>query len=143
MTRDAASCEQARLWASLDVDAELSELERARLDAHLEACPGCRRYARELADLAAQMRAAPPSEPSALVWMRQRRQTGPRRWQLALSAAAVVAALFAGGLAGRLRSAGHPGDTPGASPASAWMFYTAYHSAPETALLARRRIIPS
>jgi anti-sigma factor RsiW len=142
MTRDAASCDQARLWASLDVDAELSELERARLEAHLGACPACRRYADELADLAAQMRAAPPSEPSALVWMR-RRQTGPRRWQLALSAAAVAAALLAGGLAGRLRSAEHPGDTPGASPASAWMFYTAYHSAPETALLVRRRSIPS
>lgn len=35
-------CDRARNWASLGLDGELSELERALLDGHLASCAACR-----------------------------------------------------------------------------------------------------
>lgn len=144
MTRHAA-CDRARLWASLSVDAELSELERALLRAHAASCPACRRYARELEAIATELRSAPQGEPARPVWTEPRaRRVAARRWQLGIAAASVAASLVAGGLAGRLTSAERPGNKPAdASLATSWMFYTAYRSAPETALLVRRRSVPS
>lgn len=57
-------CERARRWSSLAADAELSQLESRLLDAHLESCAACRRFAGGLGGIAAALRAA-PLEPSA------------------------------------------------------------------------------
>jgi predicted anti-sigma-YlaC factor YlaD len=39
------TCDRAREWVSLRLDSELSELEHALLDAHLERCADCAAYA--------------------------------------------------------------------------------------------------
>jgi len=41
-------CERAREWASLRLDGELSELERALLDAHTRNCAACAEYVAEI-----------------------------------------------------------------------------------------------
>jgi anti-sigma factor RsiW len=140
-----AACDRARLWASLAVDSEISELERALLREHTASCPSCRRYAAAIAEIAERVRQTPLHKPARTLWSRlerPRRTVG--RWQLAASAAAVAASLLAGGLAGRLTSSGTHSDEPNGAIAANWMFYTAYRSAPETALVVRRsRSIPS
>ena len=52
-------CARARFWASLRIDGELSELEGALLDAHLERCADCRSVAHGFGDATAALRAAP------------------------------------------------------------------------------------
>jgi hypothetical protein len=52
-------CSRARFWASLRVDGELSELERALLDAHLGRCVNCRAYAEGVVGATAALRNAP------------------------------------------------------------------------------------
>ena len=42
-------CELARQWASLRIDGELSELEDALLEKHLEGCASCSAFAVRLA----------------------------------------------------------------------------------------------
>jgi predicted anti-sigma-YlaC factor YlaD len=52
-------CERARLWASLRLDGELSELEGALLNAHLVRCAGCRAVADGFDASTTALRAAP------------------------------------------------------------------------------------
>src|SRR5262245_25225800 len=52
-------CMQAREAASLRLDGELSELESVRLGLHLRDCEDCRVYAREIAAITLELRAAP------------------------------------------------------------------------------------
>jgi predicted anti-sigma-YlaC factor YlaD len=52
-------CDRSREWTSLRIDGELSELESAMLDAHLERCAACRDAAAETAALTRMLREAP------------------------------------------------------------------------------------
>jgi anti-sigma factor RsiW len=98
-------CERARLWASLDADSEITELERAALAAHLGGCPACAAAVEQLDEVVRSLRRTPLVEPSRpLIVLRRRRHHG--RLHLAASAAAVVAALAFGSLAGALSSGG-------------------------------------
>ncbi|MGZ4412184.1 MAG: zf-HC2 domain-containing protein [Gaiellaceae bacterium] len=54
----------AREAASARLDGEVSELDVARLGAHLLVCPACRAYAAAIAGIAAELRAAPLEWPS-------------------------------------------------------------------------------
>ncbi|NUR77571.1 MAG: zf-HC2 domain-containing protein [Thermoleophilia bacterium] len=54
-------CARARFWASLRVDGELSELEGALLDAHLERCERCRAVTEGFGAAATMLRAAQPA----------------------------------------------------------------------------------
>lgn len=56
-------CERARQWASLRVDGELSELEDALLEKHLEGCASCSAFAVRLAGTTEAVRAAPLERP--------------------------------------------------------------------------------
>jgi len=56
-------CERAAQWISLALDDELSVLEQAGLDRHLDRCEACHRLSAELAGLTALIRGAPPAEP--------------------------------------------------------------------------------
>ena len=56
-------CERARQWASLRVDGELSELEDALLEKHLEECVSCSAFAVRLAATAEAVRTAPQERP--------------------------------------------------------------------------------
>ena len=82
-------CMSAREAASARLDGEISELDAARLDAHLLACPACRAYAGAIAGIAAELRAAPLERPSLEVGIT------PRRRMPVVAAAAAVALVAA------------------------------------------------
>lgn len=50
------ACVRARMWASQRIDGELSELEGALLEAHLEGCSDCRSVADGFADVTVRLR---------------------------------------------------------------------------------------
>ena len=49
-------CERAREWASLELDGELSELERSMLRAHTRRCAACAEYVVEVGAFTEQVR---------------------------------------------------------------------------------------
>src|SRR5436190_431985 len=57
--RRATACENAGQWISVRLDGELTELEAAALDRHLERCERCNAYAAELGSMTHLLRAAP------------------------------------------------------------------------------------
>jgi predicted anti-sigma-YlaC factor YlaD len=89
-------CERARVWASLRLDGELSELEGALLDAHLARCAGCRAVADGFGASTTALRSAPLERlaPVALDLPRS-----PRRLLATIAVAAVlVLGVISGGL---------------------------------------------
>lgn len=56
-------CDRARQWASLRIDGELSELEDALLEKHLEGCVSCSAFAVRLAATTEAVRSAPQERP--------------------------------------------------------------------------------
>jgi predicted anti-sigma-YlaC factor YlaD len=54
-----SKCDRARDWASLELDGELSELERALLGAHLRRCEECAGFVARLDALTTVLRAHP------------------------------------------------------------------------------------
>jgi hypothetical protein len=111
-------CSTAREAVSLRLDAELPELDAARLDQHLRGCADCRVYAADVAAIAARLRAAVPERPSAPVFvLRQRRIRLPG---VAAAAAAVVLVSVAAGssfVLGRTLGAHDPALQPGGGQA--------------------------
>ena len=97
--RDARSrtkvCEQARELSSRRLDGELSPFEEARLDGHLEACPGCRAFERDLAAVVANLRATPLEQPDRLITLPERRRRFTPAARVGAVAAAAVAAIAA------------------------------------------------
>ncbi|HZQ04132.1 MAG TPA: zf-HC2 domain-containing protein [Gaiellaceae bacterium] len=93
--RRTTPCERATQWISLDLDGELTELERAGLDRHLDRCPECRRLSAELAGLTTLLRSAPPVEPTGrvVVAASRRRARVASRIGFAAALASVVAVL--------------------------------------------------
>ena len=110
-------CDYARARASLALDGELSQVERAHLRAHVGRCTDCAAYARDLDGLTQELRAAPLQRPRGRVPARRRRP-GARRLQLGLVAAVVALAAGLGSLAGSLttRSVTHGGTPPPSVP---------------------------
>ncbi len=85
-----SDCLQAREAASARLDGELSELETARLTAHLRECVACSVYALELSAIADSLRSAELEQPQLdLTLLRRRAVPGLR---VAAAAAAVLAA---------------------------------------------------
>jgi predicted anti-sigma-YlaC factor YlaD len=97
-------CDRAREYASLRLDGELSELEGALLDSHLEHCPSCRAFSEDLVGLTDELRAAPLARPEFAVSLPRRRFVALRRAQLSAAAAAVVSVVGIGTLFGMLSS---------------------------------------
>ena len=91
-----SDCMLARESASARLDGELSELESARLDAHLRGCPDCRAYSAEIGAIAARIRAADLEQPARVTIPRRRRLAGARMQVAVAAAAAAVAAAVAG-----------------------------------------------
>jgi predicted anti-sigma-YlaC factor YlaD len=88
------ACESAREQLSLQLDQELHELDRARLDAHLERCAACRSVGAELAAMTTTLREAPLEEVRFQLSIPRRRFVSVRALQAGAAAAAV--ALVAG-----------------------------------------------
>jgi predicted anti-sigma-YlaC factor YlaD len=91
-----SDCMLARESASARLDGELSELESARLDAHLRGCLDCRAYSTEIAAIAARIRAADLEQPARVTIPRRRRLAGARMQVAVAAAAAAVVAAVAG-----------------------------------------------
>lgn len=93
------ACENARQWASQRVDSDLSELEAARLERHLERCPACAAFAQQLDSVVGSLRSAPIvhlSVPVNLPVVRRPRQRALRLAVAGATLAAVVAAAVVG-----------------------------------------------
>ena len=98
------ACDSARELLSLQLDDELAELDRARLDAHLEHCPSCRMFGDEINGATSTLRDAPLEDVRFRVSIPRRRLVSIRALQAGAAAAAValVAGLTAiGGLTAR------------------------------------------
>jgi hypothetical protein len=93
-------CERARVWASLRVDGELSELEAALLGAHLRRCADCRTFARGVDAVSRRLRRARLEQPAPLALPVPRRRSALRTLQFVAATAAVVAAGAAAALTG-------------------------------------------
>ena len=93
-------CERARADVSLLLDGELSQLERAFLDGHLERCAACSAYRDDLVAVTADLRTAPLAEPAVAVTPPRRvRPVAFRRVPVAVAAALVIGAAGLTGLA--------------------------------------------
>lgn len=93
-------CERTRGWASLALDGELSEFERALMQAHVDRCPDCARFVSDVGAVTQALRSTPPerlSHPVSLPARAGRVRAGVLR--LGAVAGVVVGAL---GLAGTL-----------------------------------------
>ena len=101
-----SGCERARAWVSLELDAELSELEHALLAAHLDRCAACAAFAHDVRGLAGALRAAPLELPREVPAPIRRRDASVRVLQALGAAAAVAVAIGLGSLVGTLSSQG-------------------------------------
>src|ERR687896_2082611 len=90
-------CERAHGWASLELDGEISQLERALLAAHLGRCAACAQSVAEMRALAEVLRGAPLERPARPLYL-PAPAPARRRTALAvrLAAAATLAAVAAG-----------------------------------------------
>jgi predicted anti-sigma-YlaC factor YlaD len=112
-------CERARLWVSLSLDGELSEIERVSLRAHVGRCAACAAFEGDVGALTVELRNAPLVSPARVdadgpaipVALPRRRSTAMRVLQVGAAAAAVVLAAGLGSLAGSLSSGGTPTAT--------------------------------
>jgi len=94
-------CDRARQWSSLRLDGELSELEGALLEKHLDACGSCSVFDERLRLTVTSLRTTPPELPRVRFDIPERRRVGfPASRRLAV--AAIAAALALGSLVGSM-----------------------------------------
>jgi anti-sigma factor RsiW len=98
--RRRTACDRAALWISLELDGEISELERAALAAHLGGCAECASARTEIAGFTRLMREAPLVAPcvegTALALLPPRAQRIRRATVFALAAAIATSVAFLG-----------------------------------------------
>ena len=98
--RRKTACDRAALWISLELDGEISELERAALAAHLGGCAECSSARAEIAGFTRLMRAAPLEPPrfegASLALLPARVQRVRRAAVFALAAAMVASVTVLG-----------------------------------------------
>jgi predicted anti-sigma-YlaC factor YlaD len=104
-------CERARLWVSLALDGELSEIEQVSLRAHVGRCAACAAFEGDVGALTLEIRNAPHERPAIPIALPRRRSNAARVLQVGAAAAAVVLAAGLGSLAGSLSSGGSPTAT--------------------------------
>jgi anti-sigma factor RsiW len=96
--RRTSACDRAAQWISLDLDGELSELERAGLARHLERCERCRATRSDFGAFTDILRSTPPARRSSpvLVTLPGRPGTRARRRGAValLASSAALAAVF-------------------------------------------------
>jgi predicted anti-sigma-YlaC factor YlaD len=97
-------CDRTREWAALDLDGELSEFERALMQAHLDRCADCREFAGDVVQITQNLRSAPLEALARPVTLPARRRVASyRHVQVAAAAAVVLVAAGLGGLYGSVR----------------------------------------
>src|SRR5881392_2971035 len=111
-------CDRAREWASLRLDGELSELERALLDAHTQNCAACAEYVEDLGEFTTLMRSAELeqlSRPTVLP-LRHGFAWATRAFQAGAATAAVLAITAGLALQAGRSSSQRGGGVPGRMP---------------------------
>ena len=93
-----SACERARVWASLRLDGELSEMENALLESHLARCASCRAAAETVTGLTLALRATPVEAPSTPVAVPADRRSGSLLRFYTAAAAVLLLALIASGV---------------------------------------------
>ena len=102
------ACERVHAQISLELDSELSELERRMLDAHLLRCPACSAYSADVTDFTTMLRTAPLEQMRRAVRVHAPRRAVRPRVHVGLAAAvaiAVVGSVLQLGLPGLKRDA--------------------------------------
>lgn len=129
-----AECERARTRASLALDCELSELDRAHLRRHLATCAACAAFVGGLHRVTTELRAAPLPRPA--------RPFVPRRRRIpaVTGICAVALAAAAGGLAGTLRQPEQPVQVNATGARLAALFAPAPAKRPASRLLLRAAV---
>ena len=69
MSVTAELCDRTRNQVSLDMDGELSMLEKVMVSRHLECCPSCRSFSDDVARFTMSLRDAPLERPGRLVFV--------------------------------------------------------------------------
>lgn len=103
VARSILICERIRSQVSLDLDGELSQLERRMLSAHLLRCPECRAYAEDVTEFTGAIRRAPLEAFDRRILVR-----GRRRWISTGAAPAAAAAMLAVAVLGVLSQVNAP-----------------------------------
>ena len=109
------NCEKALELISAELDGELTQQERAELQAHLDACPDCRETYAQLHELDAALKDSELEPPAALhdtVMQTIRREKKRRRpaWLPAAAIAVAAALALLAGRAGIIALPGFGGD---------------------------------
>jgi predicted anti-sigma-YlaC factor YlaD len=87
-TGQSVACDRVRAQISLELDGELSQLERAMVAAHVVRCAACRGFRDRVSDVTRELRAAPLVQPPARVLVRRpRRVSSVARFQAGVAAA--------------------------------------------------------
>lgn len=112
--RSPAACDRARTWASLRLDGELSELEGALLDAHLQRCSACAAVAAGIEGIAGVVRSTEAEQPAAPTWLPPAQRRGSLRafYVAAASLVALAAIAMAAGSLGALHVVAQGGSPP-------------------------------
>jgi predicted anti-sigma-YlaC factor YlaD len=102
------TCDRIRELYSASLDGELSELDSARLHAHLAVCGGCSTYAAATASASRLVRETPLEQPGFPIIVPGRRLAVARKLQMAAAAAAVAVTV---GLSAAVATIGGPSAT--------------------------------
>ena len=94
MSPASGNCDRARAWSSRQLDGELSELEAAMLDHHVQRCGSCAAFVESTTRVTKLLRQAPLEQiASAIVVTRRRHRPRVLRAASGLAAACVVFAM--------------------------------------------------
>ena len=99
-----SDCEAVRGHVSTALDGELSEVENARVTAHLGSCSDCRSFAADVRGATDLVRASPLEDLGFPIVLPSRRLTIARRVPVAAAAAALAAIVSISALVGGLAS---------------------------------------
>jgi predicted anti-sigma-YlaC factor YlaD len=91
--RSSILCDRVRGQVSLELDGELSQLERRMVTAHLERCPECRAFRADVEAFTTDLRAAEPETLTHPIVVSRRRRVSLARVQVGVAAAVAVVAL--------------------------------------------------
>ena len=105
--RPSLLCQRVREQVSLQLDDELSQLERRMLAAHLARCPDCHEFAEEIVAFTDELRNAPLEVLERPVVVQRPRRLAAVRLQAGVAAALAFAAL---GLGTQLATSGPNSD---------------------------------
>lgn len=124
-------CQRVRAQVSLQLDDELSQLERRMLEAHLERCPQCSAYAADVTAFTHQLRWAPLETLERPVVVRRPRRLALARLQVGAAAVLAVATV---GVAAQVTQSGQR-DTSLSSRGAVTQFPTRAELDKELAIL--------